>query len=811
MRLLALAAGLVVMGLAASPAQGRTGYVIQQREARNASVLTLASSGLRFDALERRGRRTRPRLGVILRYRDARLFLLEPERRLYDSLSLASAVSTYQSELRAARRGQPSERLPVRPGTRQRAGQAPLTRPRAVLRRLALTARIGPVRARAYLLRQGDLRERLWYAAALPRPPARVRALFARALSGSGSGPLARAMRLHSGRFPLRIDVRKGRRWRTVLRTVSIRRRTLGPRALQPPRGYRERTLLPTRQPRARAADVPAAPIRCGILITDPINCTIGLLGPVSGHPEIWAFYWGTRFDDRRDFVGSVNNALQNFVGDEFADPNSRDFWGPLGQYGVHQGDFLGYDIVEEDPDDSVGSWNFFDVEHFVYTHRFESDAPNYWWRFTGHDPILAIFVDQDEVDSSGWSGYHFFTPTEGLAFAFLVHPNMPWFIVKVPSLASLPQARDTPGYRAAVDMATSRAAHEFVEAATDPYPFLSWADPLKQPIWEQGELADICAQGNTNPWRSRARVLKRGTAFATYWSNDDQACMPESRPSARITYPVGSASFTYGWRSPVTFIVQTDDLYDGGPVPDARIHWHSDRDGFNIGFGNIFTTDRLSPGTHHITAFVENSLGASRTLGPITVNIEVRPPAVRIDQPVNGANFGSDETINFRGSAFDPQEGDLGPSATWSVDGTPVGTGASLFQHQIATQGDHTVTLSAANSAGAGGSASIAVHIGPPTGNPSVQITQPADGSNFGTGEQITFSATGSTQGGATITSYSWSDDVDGALGTGQTIQRTLTGGPCNIANHHVTVTLTDSLNRTATDTIQVNVGSIC
>ncbi len=806
----------VLSALSAAPAYGRTAYVIQQREGRSVSLLTLAPSGLRYEALApaRRGGRAKPVLGLIIRYPTRTLLLLDPEKRRYESLPLAGAISSYEAELQAVRGAQPSEQLPARPGTNPPTGQAPLTPPRARLRRLHLTTRIGPVRARAYLLRQGSVRERLWYAPALPRPPARIRALLLRALSPSKTAPFAGALRGQAGAVPLRIDVPRGRGWRTVLRTVRIQRRAVRAGALDPPRGFKKRTLLPhARRKPARAADVPGAPIRCGIAITDPINCTIGWLAPVSGHPDIWAFYWGSRFNDRKDFVGSVNRALNDFVGNEFAHPSSKGFWGPLGQYGVHQGRFLGYDIVDDDPRDSVGSWNFFAVESFVFTHRFGSDAPNYWWRYIGHDPIFAIFVDEDEVDHSAWGGYHFFTPTEGILFDFLVHPNIPWFIVKVPPLSSLPTNRDDPTYVAAVDKTTDRASHEFVEAATDPYPFLSWADPLKQPIWEQGEIADICQQGTTTPWGKRARTVKRGTAFSTFWSNDDQACVPDSRPSAVITYPSGSSSYTYGWKSQVTFIVQTDDTLDGGPVSDNNIHWNSDRDGFGIGKGYIFTTSNLSPGVHHISAFVENSKGGSRVAGPLTIDIVVSPPNVRIDQPANGTSFGYDQMINFRGSAFDPQDGDVGVSATWLVDGTPVGTGASFFQYRIPTQGTHAVTLSATNSAGASSSASITLNIGPATGKPTVLITSPPSGSSYGRDDLITFSASASTQDAATISDsgYGWTDDQDGPLGTGQTIQHKLTDYFCGIKEHHVTVTVTDSFGRSATDTITVNVGSIC
>ena len=745
---------------------------------------------------------------MLIRYRDLHLFLLDPQRRLYDSLSLASATSSYAAELKAARKGQPSERLPGRPGSKRTRGQAKLTRPRARLRPLRLTMRIGPVRARAYLLQAGTVRERLWYASTIPRPPASVRALLRKGTGESAAGSFNRALSGQSGRIPLRIDQPKGRRWRTVLRTTSITRRAVGAGALEPPPGYKRRhaSARTSGGASARAASVPADPVRCGILVFAPISCRVGD-GPVSAHPDLWAFYWGTHFNDRTDFVSSINHALQNFVGGEFADPNSKDFWGPLAQYGVGRGRFLGYNIVDDNPDDSVGSWNFFDVEAFVLTHRFGSDAPNYWWRYSDHDPILAIFVDQAEVDASGWGGYHAFTPTEGLLFAFLAHPNMPWFIVKVPSVAALPPGRGSDDYRAAVDQTTERASHEFVEAATDPYPFISWADPLKQPIWEEGEIGDICAQGTISPWVKNTRVLELGTAFSTYWSNDDNACMPASRPTVSLAYPGGGG--TYTWHAQVTFIAHADDLYDGS-VTDANLRWVSDRDG-PLGTGYIFTTSKLSPGTHHITVVATNSQGATRTAGPITVKIEVHPPTVRIDAPAGNTTVGADQKVNYRGLAFDDQDGDLNASATWSVDGTPVGTGALLFSHQIPIQGAHTVTLSATNSGGLTSSASIKVNVGPPTGKPNVLITAPVPPPGFTDlyfhpGEPITFTATADAQGVATISNagYRWTDDHEGALGTGQTITHALSDSP---QVHHVTVTVTDSLNRTATDTITVNI----
>lgn len=758
---------------------------------------------------------------MLIRYRDLRLFLLDPEHRRYDALPLKSAVTSYARELKAASRGQTSDRLPVRPGTRRPKGGTRVTLAPARLRALPLTTRIGPVRARAYLLRAGAVRQRLWYSDAIPRPPAAVRALLARASAGGGS--VDRALNGRTGRIALRMDEPRGRHWRTVLRTTSIRRTAVAPATLRPPAGYRERDLLrATKPPKpparagARAASVPADPLRCGVMIVTLAGCLV-LDGPISEHPDIWAFYWGSHFKERRDIVSAISGSLHNFTGDEFADPNSKAFWGPLGQYGVGKGRLLGTEIVDENPDDSVGSWNFADVVAFTFTERYGSDAPNVWWRWSDHDPILAVFVDQTEVDSSGWAGYHAFTPTEGLTFAFLAHPAMPWFIVKVPRVAGVSRDTYSADFRSVIDTTTERASHEYVEAATDPYPFISWADPLKEPVWSQGELGDICSQGTIDPWVENTRVFKRSTAFSTYWSDNANACVPESRPSLTLDAPATGS--TYGWGAQVTLIATADDLFDG-TVTDGQYHWTVDGPaGLDrpLGTGRILNTTSLSPGSHKIAVSVQNSQGGRRLAGPITVNVVVQPPAVRIDAPADGATFAADQKINLRGSAFDPRDGDIGPQAIWSVDGTAVGTGAALLSHQIPTQGAHTVTLSVTNAGGIKAVKSIKVNIGPPTGKPSVTITSPplppnASDRYAGPGESIPFSATADAQGAATITdaSYVWTDDKDGALGTGVSINHTLTGFLGSFTTHKVTVTVTDSLNRTATDTVTILVGGV-
>ena len=553
-------------------------------------------------------------------------------------------------------------------------------------------------------------------------------------------------------------------------------------------------------------------------------------------HPAIYAWYWGSGWKNHLDYVSAINHGLENMVGDQFADPSSADFWGPLSQYGVYQGKFLGYSIENSDPAPSVGDWNVFDVIWFVFSHRWGTNAPDYWWRFDDQDPMFAIFVDGSKVESGDWNGYHAFAPTEAVLLSFLMHPAMPFFIIKTPPLDSLSNDHDSAAWHQAVDTATEYASHEFVETATDPYPFTSWADPLKEPIWEDGELADICQQGNTAPYAMNVRVAPYGTAFEPYWSNDAGACVPDTQPDVQVVYPQNGA--TYNWDSPVTFAVKTNDMFDDGPEPCVpitpgqpcsgdepqpgcpygafkrcgQVVWTDGNNGSFLSDDATFGTSALSPGTHQIYVKVTDSQGGERTEGPITIHIVARPPVVDIDAPADGSSVAADHVINFRGVALDPSQGDLGPSAVWSVDGSQIGTGAALLRYDITTQGSHLVTLSATNGAGVSASASIHVTVGPPTGLPSVAIVQPDDGSSFLADTPITFTADAEAAGNATITNYAWSDDVDGPLpGNTDSITTTLSGSNCQIATHDVTVTATDSLDHTASDTITVKVGDIC
>jgi hypothetical protein len=746
-------------------------------------------------------------LATIIRYANTREVLLDPAQKLFQEVPLASALSGYEQEAAALKRAGPSIQVPTTGRAAARKQKpASLRLPAAHLRRLAMTMRIGPLRARAYLLHQGALLERVWYSTALPLPPAGIRSLLARALRNSPVGALG-ALGIHADAIPLRIEERHGARWHTVLLTVRASAVRVGAGQLKPPRGYRPTTQLQARVPGgAHAADVPASPIRCALLVT----CLAGeFSAPVSHAPGVWADYWGPHWSEHPDVVYAINHSLEDFTDDEFSDPAAHIFWEPLAQYEVGPGKFLGDEIVSNGPGKAVGSDGILEVVWFVLSHRWGTPAPKFWWRYWGNSPIFAIFVDESEVDSSAWAGYHAFAPTEGIFLWWLVHPAMPFFIVKVPSLATFGSSGSS-SWQRNVDTATERASHEFVEAATDPFPFTAWADPLKEPIWENGELGDICAQGSTFPWGKETRISERGVAVDPFWSNDAHACVPDARPKMRITAPASGT--TVFWRSGVAFVAEVTDLFEGFPPEERRIRWVDEGEGL-LGTGAVLSTSRLKPGLHHVWVEETDVTGGFERTAPVTVNVVARPPSVHIEQPSEGSKFPSNHVVAFRGTATDPAQGDLAATATWFVDGVAVGTGASLLRYEIPTEGEHEVTLKATNEAGLSASATVHVKIGPPIEAATVQITSPPNHSAFKENAPINFTAIGEGSGAEELppSAYSWTDDIDGELGKGPSITRALSGSECEFRNHHVTVTVKDAKGHEASETIEVTVGGVC
>jgi serine protease AprX len=86
--------------------------------------------------------------------------------------------------------------------------------------------------------------------------------------------------------------------------------------------------------------------------------------------------------------------------------------------------------------------------------------------------------------------------------------------------------------------------------------------------------------------------------------------------------------------------------------------------------------------------------------------------PTTTITAPADGATFDSGATISFTGTANDAEDGDVTASLVWTsnIDGQ-IGTGGSF--NVVLNDGNHTITATATDSAGASGSDTIIITVG--------------------------------------------------------------------------------------------------
>jgi hypothetical protein len=94
----------------------------------------------------------------------------------------------------------------------------------------------------------------------------------------------------------------------------------------------------------------------------------------------------------------------------------------------------------------------------------------------------------------------------------------------------------------------------------------------------------------------------------------------------------------------------------------------------------------------------------------------------------------------------------------------------------------------------------------GPTNSTPTVSISAPSNGTSVADGTAITFTGSASdVEDGNMASQISWSSNVDGFLGTGSSVNATL-----SVGSHTVTAQVTDSGGKTGSDSVNVSVTPI-
>ncbi|MGI0057090.1 MAG: hypothetical protein ACREAK_06915, partial [Nitrosarchaeum sp.] len=178
--------------------------------------------------------------------------------------------------------------------------------------------------------------------------------------------------------------------------------------------------------------------------------------------------------------------------------------------------------------------------------------------------------------------------------------------------------------------------------------------------------------------------------------------------------------------------------------------------------------------------------------------------PTVSILMPLEGVNVIDGTSITFSGTAADVEDGDLTASLSWSsnLDGL-IGSGES-FTISTLSLGTHTITASVTDSVSNIGSHSHTIMVNS-LGSPSVSITNPIDGLISVDGSEIIFTGTATDiEDGILTSSIIWTSDLDGFLGSGDS----LTTSSFSVGTHVITASVTDSTSKTNSISITITIG---
>jgi hypothetical protein len=291
--------------------------------------------------------------------------------------------------------------------------------------------------------------------------------------------------------------------------------------------------------------------------------------------------------------------------------------------------------------------------------------------------------------------------------------------------------------------------------------------------------------------------------------------------PVVEIINPLDGA--TLGWKfSPlmqVNYIdpeVRPADIYRWS----GEVVYTSDLDG-ELCRSNVppytcsSTLAEMTLGTHTITATATDAFDETAA-HQIGINVVNRPPEPEIIQPLPVSLLYSHIPTTFSAFVPDPDETIPDASISWSSsrDG-PLGTDRTLTH--LLTAGSHIITLTAVDGKGLSAQAQVMVNVIAGGGLPEPKITAPPANTFVGPGTMITLKGTATDPEDGTLPGnrLRWRSSIDGPLGTGKNITRTLSGPPvpCNpeSVGHEVSLTATDSDQHSVTVKTMIWVGTIC
>ena len=221
--------------------------------------------------------------------------------------------------------------------------------------------------------------------------------------------------------------------------------------------------------------------------------------------------------------------------------------------------------------------------------------------------------------------------------------------------------------------------------------------------------------------------------------------------------------------------------------IPNADYLWSSSLQG-QLTIGQNTQTALVLVGTHLITVCANDTVDATLE-GCATVTVQVVAntlPTASIQDPNDGEVLGACAAVDLRCNVADAN-GNQNLSVRWLDNGVEIAAQRNILGYRP-TDGAHVLTCEVTDSVGGQGTDSIHVTVEQVTAT----IVTPNDGQGFDPGQNILFTATACSARTGILTgaALSWSSSLDGALGTGNLLNRS----DLQDGTHVITLAATDS-----------------
>jgi len=226
-----------------------------------------------------------------------------------------------------------------------------------------------------------------------------------------------------------------------------------------------------------------------------------------------------------------------------------------------------------------------------------------------------------------------------------------------------------------------------------------------------------------------------------------------------------------------------------------------------------------IEVGDEDVLIEVKDIEGAAGSASVTLAIINTSTPVVEIISPVVDGVFYSDHLVEFAGIVAD-EEDEVGDLTVWwessigddlsEIDTSPNADG-EITGFGYLSEGEHAVELFAEDLAGKRGSDSVILDVGPPNSGPVCEITSPEDSTTEPVGTEVRFEGTAfDVDVPSDWLMVAWASDKDGHIGDSTPTsdgEARLAWSDLSVNTHLVTMTVTDEVGATCTDSIYYTV----